>query len=115
MIQDHFGEMAGHGMLTLWIRGWEAMTSDMSSKGRERLGWVLIIAAFCFVSLIGQQIGLWGGDDPQGGGGGSGQYSGTFHQDSNGNDVPDDCYAWAGSSSNPLNYSDGLALCQGYG
>ena len=46
-------------------------------------------------------------------------YTGTYHNDSNGNPVADDCHAWAVSTSNHLSSSDrvetGEALCEGYG
>jgi hypothetical protein len=41
-------------------------------------------------------------------------YSGAYYTDSNGNEEPEDCDAWASSADNPLSYSDGYELCEGY-
>lgn len=60
-----------------------------------------------------------GGGSSTSGGGVSGGYSGSYHNDINGNRVPDDCAEWAASASNPFTTSDrvevGTALCEGYG
>jgi hypothetical protein len=45
----------------------------------------------------------------------SGGYPGTWHEDLSGNQVPDDCRAWAASSSNPMSRADGLDLCHNGG
>jgi hypothetical protein len=78
------------------------------------LPWVIMLVV---VFLI---IGACSGVSSSGSGSGdNGGYSGTYHDDSNGNPVPDDCAEWANSPDNPITSSDGVevgqALCEGYG
>jgi hypothetical protein len=42
-------------------------------------------------------------------------YTGGWHQSLSGNQVPDDCRAWATSSSNPHSRADGLDRCESGG
>jgi hypothetical protein len=42
-------------------------------------------------------------------------YTGRWHESLSGNQVPDDCRAWAYSSSNTRSHSDGLDLCRSGG
>src|SRR5688500_2664797 len=93
-----------------------------ATGGSSRLPWGWIVSIALALAVFGS---CGGGDSGDTGGGGSGGgssgggYSGTWHEDSNGNPVPDDCEAWAQSTSNPIESSDrveaGTALCEGYG
>jgi hypothetical protein len=46
---------------------------------------------------------------------GAGPYTGGWHESLGGNQVPDDCRAWARSSGNPASHADGLDRCESGG
>jgi hypothetical protein len=97
------------------------MSTTGASQGKSGgMPWGWIIGVTAILVLFGSCNGDDGssGGGSTGGGGGSG-YTGSYHDDNNGNPVPDDCQAWAESSDNPIGSSDrvevGLGLCEGYG
>lgn len=71
----------------------------------KAIGW--IVAGLVVIGLIS------GGDpDPDGDSDDTG-YHGSYHDDQNGNPVPDDCAAWADSSDNAMGDDPyGYQLCE---
>jgi len=82
----------------------------MQSEGSTRDAIIGFLALLIFAL---ESVGISSGpDDPEQPP--SGSYNGSVYQDSNGNDAPSDCDAWALFTSNLLSYSDGVELCENW-